>query len=330
MLEVELPPERDTPALQENPAPAAPAATPAERIAELNSFAAKAHQDLERYHERLRALVPKAGAPPAPAAQDEIAAIRASVQSIPQQSQKALAEVDQIRPTVQSGELLKALDSVQETIRDISAKLGPVRRALSQLPDKPPASQVQAQAGTPETAAVLVEGTVIHAVSLPEGRSALQTELSAIGDKVSAYFQSARKSLAVYSKDARASLPISALERSVRAREAETLYRFGKREEARRVWSGLAAEDALDYRLLRNIAVCDSLGPDLRRPLRSWQAYAETLYFHAAAAGDTSRLASERAAFHRDFGAAYGPAGFCAWDRKNTDAAHAVRPSCSA
>ena len=45
------------------------------------------------------------------------------------------------------------------------------------------------------------------------------------------------------------------IESDIRAREAETYYRLGRRREARRIWNSLLAEDGLDTDLLKNIAV---------------------------------------------------------------------------
>jgi hypothetical protein len=120
-----------------------------------------------------------------------------------------------------------------------------------------------------------------------------------------------------YSAPQRRSPCLQAIRMSVRARRAETMYRLGYREEARRQWSGLLAEDYFDLEAARNIAVCDSRSGDLRRCLDSWRAYADMLYFRDISSANPSRHAAQRAEFHRHFGNAYAPRPFHDATEKN-------------
>jgi tetratricopeptide (TPR) repeat protein len=101
--------------------------------------------------------------------------------------------------------------------------------------------------------------------------------------------------------------PIRSLQVSLQARHAEALYRLGRTAEARRIWVGLARDDRLNEKLFKNLAVADSAGVDLGRPLHSWRAYAELLYFDALAAGTPRVHARERGDLHRHLGSAYAP-----------------------
>jgi tetratricopeptide (TPR) repeat protein len=100
---------------------------------------------------------------------------------------------------------------------------------------------------------------------------------------------------------------LAALRWTVLARKAETLYRMGRRAEARRAWSRLVRLDPLDPGVLRNLAVCDTACGELLRALDSWKGYLELLYFFDVVADDPRPHAQERAELHRAVGHSYAP-----------------------
>ena len=121
-------------------------------------------------------------------------------------------------------------------------------------------------------------------------------------------FRQANGTFDAYSPRARTLPAIHALRATVRASQAEILYRMGRRGEARRIWGGMLVEDRTNDRILNNIAVCDTGDSDLGRCLLSWRSYAEILYFYGIVACSPRLQAARRASFHRSFGNAYAPA----------------------
>jgi hypothetical protein len=104
------------------------------------------------------------------------------------------------------------------------------------------------------------------------------------------------------------SAPLRALRAQVRAREAETWYRFGDQGRACALWSQVAREDRLQPAPIKNIAVALTIGGERSHATQTWQAYCELLYARAVMAGDVRVDAADRIAFHRHFGGSYGPA----------------------
>lgn len=140
----------------------------------------------------------------------------------------------------------------------------------------------------------------------PTPREQLSDVAASLTERLRARFDSGIHSFAYYSPQQAAMAPLQALRMSVTARKAETLFRLGDRSAARKEWSLLLSEDAFDLRVLRNIAVCDTVEGDVQRYLSSWKKYMEMMYFQALASDDLTHLAGEREDFHRNFGNAYG------------------------
>jgi tetratricopeptide (TPR) repeat protein len=137
-------------------------------------------------------------------------------------------------------------------------------------------------------------------LDLEEAAIRLETQIEGVFEKAVSSFED-------YSPLTLAQPPFRALSMSVRAQQAETMYRLGRHKTARRIWNTLLCQDRLDVNLLKNIAVCDSSSPDLGRALTSWKAYIEMLYFHDVIAGSPRPHALARSEFHRHFGSAYAP-----------------------
>jgi hypothetical protein len=132
--------------------------------------------------------------------------------------------------------------------------------------------------------------------------------------RVDRVFGDAVRAFEVYPVWARTLPPLRALADSLRARQADLLYRLGRREAARRIWSDLLRADRLNPGLLKNLAVCDTGDPDPARTSASWRAFAEILYFYDVALADARRHARARAALHRGLGRAGVPTFL--WDSK--------------
>jgi len=138
--------------------------------------------------------------------------------------------------------------------------------------------------------------------------AALGSSVSRLESQINNTYQKAISSFSNYSPQVLAQPPFITLLMSTRARWADNLYRSGKHAAARKIWNSLLCEDRLNINLLKNIAVCDSHGPDMGQTLASWKAYIEMLYFYDIVGGNPKPKAALRAGFHRHFGNAYAPA----------------------
>ncbi len=101
---------------------------------------------------------------------------------------------------------------------------------------------------------------------------------------------------------------IRALYRSLLSRQALTLYSFGRRKAARRLWLLMSRDNRLDPGPLHNIAVSSTVEGESDRALTAWKACAEAEYFQAVEQGSPRIGAQARAHLHREIGAAFGPA----------------------
>lgn len=98
------------------------------------------------------------------------------------------------------------------------------------------------------------------------------------------------------------------LQRQIRGKMAETLYRLGRREMARRIWNHMLRTNRLDVDALKNIAVCDTVDNEMGRSQKSWREYLELLYLFDILGGTPRAHCRARAEFHRAYGNAYAPA----------------------
>jgi tetratricopeptide (TPR) repeat protein len=102
--------------------------------------------------------------------------------------------------------------------------------------------------------------------------------------------------------------PFQLLRRTIYSCHAETLYRMGRRRQARQIWNRMLRLDRLDMDALKNIAIVDSVESDVGRSMASWREYVELLYLFDVFVGDPGCRASLRSRFHRSFGNGYAPA----------------------
>jgi tetratricopeptide (TPR) repeat protein len=121
-------------------------------------------------------------------------------------------------------------------------------------------------------------------------------------------FEEAERSLEGYPAWILALPPFQLLRRTIHSRRAETLYRMGRRRQARQQWNRMLRIDRLDMDALKNIAVVDSVEADVGRSMAAWREYIELLYLFDVFVGDPRCRASLRSRFHRSFGNGYAPA----------------------
>ena len=299
-------------------------ASPSERIAALLTTLTELRTGLDDAWDRLRELASVRGDRALDAG--ELAAgqaIAELVQTALARAEESLAELSGLRAagTVDPADL-GPLGEAEECCRAILTQQGRFGRSLRRL-DLPPAPTA-----TPGTAAPPVAGTPDRGVADPEPGAAapdapppapaapprppnslfaLSNQLTQVDRQVDELFAAANHTFDGYSEAALQAPPFRRLRAWVHGRQAEALHRFGRRAEARQVWCVLLRNEALNARLLQNVAVSDSVDGDAGRTLLSWRSYVELLYFNAVMAGTPRAGAEARAACHREFGAAYAP-----------------------
>lgn len=196
-----------------------------------------------------------------------------------------------------SPELLDILRNIQQFLPGCHATTQENEEPPPPGPESPPPPE-----GLAEPPALDTDGSAAN------GLAPLRQALEETETALAKLFQEAYATFAPYSPELRTSPPIQALWRSVRAQEAETRYRLGHQQEARRIWTSLLQEDRLDAGLLKNLAVCSVAEGDLNYGLVAWPAYAEMLYFLDIVSGSPRPRAQSRCDFHRAFGNAHAPA----------------------
>lgn len=295
----------DQPATDQQPA------SPVERLAALAEEAEETKVLLATHWNRLKKLVDdKDKGPLGETDLADGAAIAHFIETTDQRGQQALKEIAAIRA---SGELTEkkdvaALDKAQREFQDLAGESGRFQKKLRRLslPKAPPKKEADATvAGSPTN--VLETTTPPAPASDPTGLAVLETALQNMEQQIDRMFAAANASFDCYPAATKALPAFRALRLSVGARQAETLYRLGRRRDARRIWNNLLREDRLDERLLKNIAVCDSNDRQDGREMNTWRAYLELLYSRDIAEGSLRSHARQRAEFHRDFGQAYAP-----------------------
>jgi len=235
--------------------------------------------------------------------------------------------------TVEEGDI-HLLDQAEQQYRKLLQVQGKFQKKFSKLPElqqraaiaTPPttvaptpsadesSSEPANEPGTTNEAAVTAEGKANrNEPPLPkplEEMTAAERLHFAIGRTnwlLRQMYVTARKTLDAYPTWIRSLPSFESLERRILAREAETLYRLGRIQAARRIWNGLLRLNRLHSEALRNIAVCDTVQGDVGRSLASWREYVELLYFYDVLEGTPNAHAAERAEFHRALGNGYAP-----------------------
>lgn len=292
----------------------ADAAAPAEgdRVADLLRRAEELTASLQQHWARLKELAAAQKQQALGAAElNEAADIAAAVECAWTTCEQGLVEVAEIRKAGQvPPEALPRLDAAEKEFQGMGMRRGPFARTLRQLPiperaaaaPVEPAAAEEKKAQTPyPTPPPFNPPENLHGLPLLRRAVAYtQRELTKLFDEALATFR-------FYPAWARLLPPLKALQSTIRARQAETWYRLGQRDEARRVWRAMFREDPLDYRVLRNLAVCDTADAEPGRSLASWQAYLEMLYFYDVVSGVPRLHADTRRQFHRAFSHSYAP-----------------------
>jgi hypothetical protein len=283
-------------------APTSGEAANTDRPGSLGWKAKHVKEQIEAYWERLRELI--ALWQKGELGEEELAEAAAINQAV----LRAFEEVDESLKDVAAvralGDIsqkdLQVLDTAEKAFQGVLQRRGPFMKNLGKLPFKP--SPPAEPAAVPECQSAGFQ---------PEQHSGLRGLASALeraDRELERLFSEAAASFNAYSNQARHLPPIRALRTTVRARQAETYYRLGRRREASRLWNELLRGDRLNLAALKNLAVCETAAGDVNRSLNAWRSYLEVLYFNDVACRSPRPNASLRAEFHRDFGHAYAPA----------------------
>ena len=313
-------------------------ATPAEQVAALERQIKGIKAQLDEHWKR---LVEMTGAHPQGGLSEgelaECAAINEYVASAPTVGKAAFDGLDKLSTAegTKDDETIRRLDEGKAVYQNIGPRMPRFRTMLNKVLPKPAPSPLlfRGETRTPAAAgpAAQAAGAPPQAVASatpdappppeappdPTPQGALEWALRKLDQQIDEGFAKANDSFRAYSPRANALPPIQALRLSVRARQAEILFRLGRRRDARRIWGDLLRVDRLDPRLLKNIAICDSRGADLARTLASWQSYVEMLYFLDTVAGTPRPRARERAELHRHYGNAFAPGFFFEQSKDN-------------
>ena len=136
--------------------------------------------------------------------------------------------------------------------------------------------------------------------SLPDDPLAqLDMALSAADTALEERHGSALASLDGYPGEISAAREFRSLTAWVRGRQAETLFRLGRRRQARGRWNRMLADDRLNQDIALNIAVCDAPDRDASRSIAAWCDYFELLVIADVAAETPQPHARRRAEFLR-------------------------------
>jgi len=266
------------------------ALSPVESLASWITEVETMHKSMTDCRSRLQAMQKT---PPGPS---ELAAAVGEVQNLLEaagtRSAAILAEVKALRDSAKLGPTqAPEADRLEQLIQNLQPLVGPLRTLISRLVPAP----------TPADALALDTATISQ-----DSRARLSAKIDEMEKRLIGLFDDQAQSFVAYSRSHSLEPALQAIRMSVTARKAEALYRLGRRGEARREWSALLKEDIFDLRLLRNLAIADTIEGHVQRYQASWRNYLEMLYFQAAALQDVTYLATEREAFHKNYGNAYG------------------------
>ncbi len=217
---------------------------------------------------------------------------------------RAIGQLDELKAkgaasTAQDGTTIE--DAIQ-VYAQLTSRVTPFRKLLAIVRPAPPPT-----AATPVETVPAPDADPEPEPEAPAGLPRLEQVLATVLRRVEGRFADAQATFEPYSPQARRLAPIQALRQSVTAREADALFRLGSITAARRAWSRILRDDALDLGALKNVAVADAADPDDLRDLGSWRRYAETLYYYDIVAGSPHLRAPARCELHREYGMAYAP-----------------------
>lgn len=279
-----------------------------ERLARLAERAAAADAQVRDDRKRLQQLTEAhQGGGLDASGRDEVAGIARRHEALMEECDGVIKELDTWTLAPGDEAAAERLGELKSAYRDLVRTRGRFGKALRKLP-RSAAKAAEPTADTARAAAPSAEPPPSEEPPPEEPVALLRWKLERVERQVRERFADAERTFAAYDGALARHSPLAALRRVLRARRAETVYRLGHRREARRLWIGLLRDDPLDETLLKNVAVCDTVRGALGRQPASWRSYLEILCFYDVVAGSPRLHAAERAAFHRDFGAAYAPA----------------------
>ncbi len=207
---------------------------------------------------------------------------------------------------------VERLADVESAFRALLSSPGRFRRRLASLslPKKAPAATTAAGPGADKAAgpgeAKASEPAVAGGAD-GEGPAGVERALAVLEKAIARRFDAALSTFDAYTSRQLDSSALGALQWSVRARQAEAMYRIGREAAARAIWSRMRREARNCPEILRNVAVSLTGQPEMGRELGAWRDYAESLYHLDGVDASPRTRARERADFHRSFGSAYAP-----------------------
>jgi hypothetical protein len=295
------------------PIPDVPPVTKADRLAHARGLVEQAEQlaaSLKQARPKLARLAKRKQELNDPERQ-EVAQARAAVAGIEQCAAAAFDLLSTVREdgdAIQSPEALADLEQLEDRLR-AAKQLGPVRKVLSNLGAPGPTDQVPSDPAPAPASPGPVDDPPAAARN---GFALLQETLEAVDQRAGAVFDDALASFDPYGSDLSRWPPLRALRALVRARYAETRYRLGQHQQARRLWCEMQREDPGRPAIARNIAVADATGPDRATHTASWRAYLEALYTRTILSGSLRTHARERSQLHQAFAGAAAPRSLAA------------------
>ena len=293
--------------------------TPVEQIEALEAGARKVKAQLDSDLEKLRLeLKAKKNGPLSEKAVAECFEAKTRSEEILDRSGTKIREIGELRATgklhewtqqekdsaQQKGQTLPAsevdrLNEAERAWRGVAAVQGSFRRLITllDLPKLAAAEAAPARGPSEEE----------HPLS---GIPSLEQALSQFAAQVEARCKAALDTFACYTPSQLAEPALGSLVWSIRARQAEALFRLGQKSAARRIWGQMLTEDRLSVPVLKNIAVSVTRGTQVGCELNAWREYAEMLYFQDCIRNSPRPNAPARATFHRNVGSAYAPGCF--------------------
>ena len=232
---------------------------------------------------------------------EEVWEIQATVEEIFSDADEQLKQAATLREsgkTSQEHRGLERLDATEKRYQTMLGRKGPFRgkfAAFGAGSPSPPVKDGPTGKSKPEAR---IEGT---------GLAALAQAMALTDRQVTELFENALATFDFYSGAMMEEPSLRALRQSVRARQAETLHRMGRRTEARRVFSGMVREDPVDPGVLKSLAVCNSSSEDTARAMGTWRSYAEVLYFLDVVETSPRPRARARRELHQALGGGYAP-----------------------
>lgn len=290
--------------LEEPEGPDTGASSP-DGLAALEEWSQRQSESLDGFWSRLKGLATAAKkGKPGSREEEEIRAIQEAVEGIFSGADDRLKATDALRESgamTQEERGLERLDATQKQYQTMLSRRGPFRSKFAAAGGAaPPPSVERGPSETPRP-----ENRIESS-----GLAGLAQAVALTDKRVTELFRQALATFDSYSPVVMAEPPMRAARQSVRAQQAETLHRMGKRTEARRVLVGMMREDRVDPDTLKRLALSYSSDQDTGQTTGAWRSYAEILYFLDVVEKSPRPRAPARRELHRALGGGYAPSFF--------------------